>query len=132
MSIFPWQTITERADRLACQSSPFLPCRPDMSRSEFLRWKQHYPVVHLVLGKIRPQKEIWENAACLVDPDSPSELKDVLKKLITDEFHRNIMSCRATKAAHAYTSSRFAEQYLATYRLLLQKPLVKAEVKVMV
>lgn len=74
----------------------------------------------LVLGKIKSQREIWENAACLVNPDDPLELENTLKKLISDEFHRNIMSCRASKAAHAYTSNRFALQYLHAYRQLIQ------------
>jgi glycogen synthase len=88
----------------------------------------------LVLGNIKSQREIWENAACLVNPDSPEELEATLQKLISDEFHCNIMSCRATKAAHAYTSTRFAEQYLTTYRQLLQTPktVAKADEKVRV
>ncbi|KAA9346185.1 glycosyltransferase family 4 protein [Adhaeribacter soli] len=72
----------------------------------------------LVLGNIKSQREIWENAACLVDPTDAGVLETTLQKLINDEFHRNIMSCRASKAAHAYSATRFALQYLDAYRQL--------------
>ncbi|HEY6659619.1 MAG TPA: glycosyltransferase family 4 protein, partial [Pyrinomonadaceae bacterium] len=73
----------------------------------------------LVLGDIDSLREIWRDAAVLVDPNDSQELKAALLQLIKDEQHRRDMAQRARERALEFTSARMAQNYFAVYSELL-------------
>jgi glycosyltransferase involved in cell wall biosynthesis len=73
----------------------------------------------LVLGDIESLREIWRDAAVLINPNDSRELKTALLELIKDEQHRRDMAQRARQRALEFTSARMAQNYFAVYSELL-------------
>ena len=80
----------------------------------------------LVLGNIPSLREVWGDAATFVEPDDADGLAAALNRLIADNDWRREMGRRARTRALGYTLSKMAEQYLAAYRLCLEKNSLEA------
>lgn len=80
----------------------------------------------LVVGDTGSLREIWGEAACYVDADSPEEFFTAVEDLTSNETVRTSMSCRALKQSLFFTASLQANQYLRIYRYLAEK--ARAEV----
>jgi glycosyltransferase involved in cell wall biosynthesis len=69
----------------------------------------------LVLGRIPSLVENWHSAACFVDPNDPSALRDMLEHLIAHPGERDHWSARARQRATKLSAQRMAAHYAQTY-----------------
>lgn len=74
----------------------------------------------LVLGDIPSLKEVWGGAAMYADPDNPFAFRHQVQTLIQNAAKRQSMAKKAMERAQLYSVDRFAGQYTAMYRQLLQ------------
>lgn len=73
----------------------------------------------LVLGDIPTLRELWEGCACFVPPDDVEALRRTLSDLIADPARRARLAAAAQLRGREFSSDRFTEGYLETYRHLL-------------
>ncbi len=81
----------------------------------------------LVLGDIASLRQIWEGAACFVDPTSRDSLHRTLNDLIEHPDRRQRMAELARQRAELYTGSRMLAAYRRCYDLLSEKSYVKQQ-----
>jgi glycogen synthase len=72
----------------------------------------------LVLGDIPSLRELWEGAACFVDPDDPGTLRLALEELIARPARRSRAAAAAFQRAALYSPQRFGASYAGVYRTL--------------
>lgn len=73
----------------------------------------------LVLADLPSLREVWNDAACYVDPEEPGALRRTIQSLIGHPHFRRRMARRARRRARRYTADAMAEQYLKLYRRTL-------------
>jgi glycogen synthase len=73
----------------------------------------------LVLGDIPSLREVWQDAALYVDPDSDDALAAALTLLIEEDALREEMAQRALLRAAEFSPQRMAAAYLDAYEQLL-------------
>jgi len=73
----------------------------------------------LVLGDLPSLRDLWDEAAIFVAPDSPGDLRLALEGLIEDPVLRQSLAMRARRRALLYTPRRMASAYLEVYAGLL-------------
>ena len=71
----------------------------------------------LVLGDIPSLRENWADAAILVPPDQPAELRDAISHVIHSGAGRAEFTTRAQVRAREFTSQRMASEYLRAYTI---------------
>jgi glycogen(starch) synthase len=71
----------------------------------------------LVLGDIPSVRENWADAAILIPPDQPAELRDAISHLIRSGAGRAEFTTRAQVRAREFTSQRMASEYLRAYSI---------------
>lgn len=74
----------------------------------------------LVLGDIPSLRELWEDAAVFVDPESGPDLEEELRSLCADRTRRESLGERALARSRSFTASRMIAGYLALYRELCE------------
>lgn len=74
----------------------------------------------LVLGDIPSLREVWDDAATYVPPDSTDALESALMMLIRRPSLRREMASRARARAERYSPTTMVGQYLSAYRSLLR------------
>jgi glycosyltransferase involved in cell wall biosynthesis len=72
----------------------------------------------LVLGDIPSLREIWDDAAMFVDPESSDTLVEALTTLIGNQTLRQNLARRALERAQQYGVDSTARGYLSLYREL--------------
>jgi glycogen synthase len=72
----------------------------------------------LVLGDIPTLREIWDGAACFVDPDDPVSLRQTIVELIEDDRRRETLAAAARCRARRFTAASMARDYFRTYQRL--------------
>jgi glycosyltransferase involved in cell wall biosynthesis len=70
----------------------------------------------VVTSNISPLKEVANDAACLVDPESIDSIRNGVKEVITNESYRAVLIQRGLIVAQNYHSLQIAEQYLNVYK----------------
>lgn len=75
----------------------------------------------VITSKISPLKEVAGNAAVLVDPNSVSEIKNALIKLINDHNFRNQMVLAGKENVKKYLPQTVANLYINLYKEILKK-----------
>lgn len=73
----------------------------------------------LVLGDIPSLREVWEDAAVYVSPDSPDELASAINALARESARREALANAARERALTFSPERQASAYMRAYRLLL-------------
>lgn len=76
----------------------------------------------LLLGDIPSLREVWGDAACYVEPDDHSRLRDRLSTLIWNGAERTQLAARAAEVAARLSSEGMAQGYLRLYRKLTGRP----------
>lgn len=72
----------------------------------------------LVLGDVPSLRELWDDAACFVNPDDDDALTAAIQGLI-DDPHRRAMMARAARArSTTFSHERCVREYLLAYRVL--------------
>lgn len=75
----------------------------------------------LVLGDIPSLRELWDGAACFVDPQNPDALGAALTALCRDEGRRARLAAAARARALGFGRERMAAAYLDAYGELLSE-----------
>jgi glycosyltransferase involved in cell wall biosynthesis len=75
----------------------------------------------LVLGDIPSLREVWADAAVFVPPNEPKRLESALRELIETPSLRERMAELARSRARNYTPVRMASEYMASYKLALER-----------
>lgn len=75
----------------------------------------------LVLGDIPSLREIWQDAALFVSPDSDESLEAALREIMMNPAYRSELASRARHRALRFGSQRMARAYVETYAQLLDK-----------
>lgn len=75
----------------------------------------------LVLGDIPSLREVWEDAAFFVSPETPEGLGTVLEKLIARSDLRRQYAAKARSRALAFAPERMADEYGRLYTTLVAR-----------
>lgn len=73
----------------------------------------------LVLGDIATLRELWDDVAWFVAPDSQEQLTATLNRLCDDPLLRAEYAQRARQRAQAFTAAQMAAHYCVAYQQLL-------------
>jgi glycosyltransferase involved in cell wall biosynthesis len=75
----------------------------------------------LVLGDIPSLREVWEDAACFIDPRDAVALRRQLTALIGSPSRRAQLARRAAHHAQRYTTGAMVQAYAAAYQQLIRR-----------
>ncbi len=75
----------------------------------------------VVTSDINPMKEVAGNAALLVDPYNPAEIRRAVKRIIEDDALRNELVANGIENVKRYHPKVIAEKYEDLYREVFQK-----------
>jgi glycogen synthase len=75
----------------------------------------------LVLGDIPSLREIWQDSALYVPPDSDHQLASALRELIENPLQRENMARRAAERARTFTPERMASGFLDVCRAITSR-----------
>lgn len=78
----------------------------------------------VVTSNLSPMKEVAENAACLVDPNSVDSIRGGVLKVISDEDYRQQLIQRGKEVVKQYSAENIASQYFQLYRKVYDKQAV--------
>jgi glycogen synthase len=70
----------------------------------------------LILGDIPSLREIWQDAALFVSPDSAADLEQTLKEVIENASLREDLANRSRRRALEFSPRRMALEYYAAYQ----------------
>jgi len=73
----------------------------------------------LVVGDIRTMRELWDGAACFVDPDDPDALASAIEPLLADAGAALSAGQAARQRALKYGAAEMARGYVDLYREVL-------------
>lgn len=72
----------------------------------------------LVLGDIPSLRELWDGAACFVNPHDDGALASTIQRLIDDPHERALMARAARQRSTTFSHERCVREYLLAYRVL--------------
>lgn len=75
----------------------------------------------LVLGDLPTLREVWDDAACYVDPENPRDLRRTLNRLSASPARCRRLAHRARRRARRYSAGAMADRYLDLYRDMIAK-----------
>ncbi len=75
----------------------------------------------VLASNVEPMKSVAANAALLVDPYNVQEIRNQIKKLLTDKHLRDDLIKNGLENAKKYRSAEIAKEYLTIYQKMLER-----------